>query len=134
MIPLIQVVILFVDPSYLKNSNVRVAMAFLHLLGYSNACVNPALYCFMNESFQRQFVRMATGMCRTSRGESKSKRSAGTSGLSDEKSSLRTPASRSIRDGATYTPGDHRLVDIEANKQANGGTTLSLIVNNSSSA
>ena len=124
--------ILYCDPIYLEGSTVRLTMAFLHLLGYSNACVNPALYCFMNESFQRQLVRLLGHMCNSSSDGCKSRRSAATSAFSDEKSTLRSPAPRGVRAMRGVSAGDHQLAEIEATTQANGGTTLSLIVTTSS--
>ena len=33
-----------------------IAQAFFELSGYSNCCVNPIIYCFMNDSFQKHFL------------------------------------------------------------------------------
>lgn len=41
----------------LATNSFRAAMAFCQLLGYSNSCVNPIVYCFMNDSFQRNFLK-----------------------------------------------------------------------------
>ncbi|KAI0225103.1 QRFP-like peptide receptor [Lamellibrachia satsuma] len=54
-----QVYLLF----YEHTSRMRILAAFLHLLGYSNACVNPALYCFLNDSFQQHFFRTLCCQC-----------------------------------------------------------------------
>ncbi|XP_045211177.1 cholecystokinin receptor-like [Mercenaria mercenaria] len=36
----------------------RIKMAVLQLVGYSNCCVNPIMYTFLNNSFQKEFIRM----------------------------------------------------------------------------
>jgi hypothetical protein len=35
----------------------RTVLALLHLIGYSNSCVNPIVYTFLNESFQAAFLK-----------------------------------------------------------------------------
>lgn len=58
----------------------RVAMAFLQLIGYSNSCANPIVYCFMNDSFQTNFLK--TLRCRWLKteptGAKRRRRSSGT--------------------------------------------------------
>ena len=43
----------------------RMVMASLQLLGYSNCCINPIIYCLMNEAFKHHLKR--TFICCTSR-------------------------------------------------------------------
>lgn len=33
----------------------RIVMAFLHLLAYSNSCINPVIYCFLSDNFRQHF-------------------------------------------------------------------------------
>lgn len=40
---------------YRHHHGLRVAMAFLHLLAYSNSCINPIIYCFLSENFRQHF-------------------------------------------------------------------------------
>lgn len=69
----VQVYLLFDDASQrLQHHSFRVAMAFFQLLGYSNSCVNPFVYCFMNDSFQKNFFK--TLWCRWMTREPESKR------------------------------------------------------------
>lgn len=35
----------------------RIKMAVLQLVGYSNCCVNPIIYTFLNKKFQKEFMR-----------------------------------------------------------------------------
>ncbi|KAL4240917.1 G-protein coupled receptor [Mactra antiquata] len=37
--------------------HMRVKMAILQLIGYSNCCVNPVIYTLFNNSFQKEFLR-----------------------------------------------------------------------------
>lgn len=37
--------------------HLRIKMAVLQLVGYSNCCVNPIMYTFLNNSFQKEFLR-----------------------------------------------------------------------------
>src|SRR6218665_1589888 len=69
----VQVYLLFDEASQrLQHHSFRVAMAFFQLLGYSNSCVNPIVYCFMNDSFQKNFFK--TLWCRCMHREPESKR------------------------------------------------------------
>ena len=43
------VYILYNDSSY---DDSQLTVAFFQLLGYSNACVNPFIYCFVNKTFR----------------------------------------------------------------------------------
>ena len=42
----------------LDMHSTRIKMAVLQLVGYSNCCVNPVIYTFLNNSFQKEFMRM----------------------------------------------------------------------------
>ncbi|XP_046353477.1 gastrin/cholecystokinin type B receptor-like [Haliotis rufescens] len=42
------------------GSKFRIGMAILQLIGYSNCCVNPIIYTFLNKKFQREFKRIFT--------------------------------------------------------------------------
>lgn len=73
----VQVYLLFDDASQrLQHQSFRVAMAFFQLLGYSNSCVNPIVYCFMNASFQKNFFKTLSCRWMLARepGESKRRR------------------------------------------------------------
>lgn len=43
------------DHYHHHHHGLRVAMAFLHLLAYSNSCINPIIYCFLSENFRQHF-------------------------------------------------------------------------------
>lgn len=36
----------------------KIKMAIFQLVGYSNCCVNPVMYTFLNSSFQKEFIRI----------------------------------------------------------------------------
>ena len=46
------------------NSSRRLVMAVLQLVGYTNCCVNPIIYTFLNQNFQREFKRICICQCR----------------------------------------------------------------------
>ncbi|ELU06872.1 hypothetical protein CAPTEDRAFT_63664, partial [Capitella teleta] len=37
-------------------TGLRIVLALFQLIGYSNCCINPIVYCFLNESFQQRFL------------------------------------------------------------------------------
>jgi len=36
----------------------RINLAILKLIGYSNCCVNPIIYTFLNKNYQNEFIRL----------------------------------------------------------------------------
>lgn len=45
------------------SSPPRILLAVLQLVGYSNCCINPFIYCFMNEKFQKNAVSTVCCCC-----------------------------------------------------------------------
>ena len=45
------------------RQQVRIVIAVLQLIGYSNCCTNPFIYCFMNDKFQQQALNMLCCKC-----------------------------------------------------------------------
>ncbi|XP_069125521.1 QRFP-like peptide receptor [Argopecten irradians] len=41
-----------------KDATFRIKMAVLKLIGYSNCCVNPIIYTFLNKNFQREVLHL----------------------------------------------------------------------------
>ena len=46
------------------DSSNRLKMAVLQLVGYANCCVNPIIYTFLNQNFQREFKRICSCRCK----------------------------------------------------------------------
>lgn len=41
----------------------RITIALFQLLGYSNCCINPIIYCFLNDRFQHHFLHTVCCRC-----------------------------------------------------------------------
>lgn len=52
------VFLLFREEQY---RSLRVSVVLLQLVGYSNSLTNPLIYCFLNETFKQNFVKVICG-------------------------------------------------------------------------
>ena len=46
-----------------ESDSFRLFLAFMQLMGYSNACTNPLVYCFMNGSFRQHLFKLICCNC-----------------------------------------------------------------------
>ncbi len=77
-----QVYLLFSTLSAFRNFDLRITLAFLQLIGYSNCCINPVVYCLLSDSFHQHFVKtVCNGLKRLTRRSSRFSRSNDTSKL-----------------------------------------------------
>ncbi|XP_060071521.1 QRFP-like peptide receptor [Ylistrum balloti] len=49
---------LYAEFAETKDATFRIKMAVLKLIGYSNCCVNPIIYTFLNKNFQREVLQL----------------------------------------------------------------------------
>ncbi len=51
-----QIYLLFCQGGALHGASLRITIAFLQVIGYSNCCFNPIVYCLLSASFRQHFM------------------------------------------------------------------------------